>query len=704
MQNSSRFRVALVGAGLISPFHAAAIRKVSDAELVGVVDADLVRARHLAERFGQMRTASRLDEFAKDELNVVHIATPPSTHFDLTCQALELGCDVFVEKPLATSVEQCEQIRKLADTVGKKVCVNHSNLRDPFIAQALDMIRAGRIGNVLSVSYLRSSNYPPYSGGPLPPHYRDGGFPFRDIGVHALYLIREFLGDISDVHAVFEHRGDDHNLFFDEWTGTVVCKNGVGQFQLSWNVRPMQNILIVQGSRGVLRCDPYSMYVTSKRTTRLPNFVERVANSVKEGLQIGVQVPWNLARVAGGKLQRYHGVQATVAEFYKSLRTESQVPTTVDDAIPIVHWTEKIASAADAEKKSRVARYSTREPADVLVTGAGGFIGRHLVRELLESTDRVRVLVRREPPQEWIQNPRVDVVIGDLGNPDIVDEAVRGVKAVYHLGAAMSGSTHDFQRGTEVGTRNVVESILRHNSPRLIYVSSLSVLHASLARKNDVITEDWPLEPHPEQRGNYTLFKLRAEQIVTGAVKNRGLEAIIIRPGQVFGPGSDVLTPAVARRAGNKLVVLGNGSVPLPLVYVSDVVDALISAGRSGPFDGTVLHIVDNSTTLDQNGLLKFLGGANSKLGKVVHVPRLVVNGAAVAAQLVFGMMRRRAPLNLYRVRSALSHLEFDCSRAARVLDWRPAVGIEAGLSGRVKPMTRSGCNSQELQAMECNS
>jgi 2-alkyl-3-oxoalkanoate reductase len=75
-----------------------------------------------------------------------------------------------------------------------RVCVNHSLLGDPLIKRALELVKTGAIGDVLTVDYLRSSNYPPYRGGPLPPHYREGGYQFRDLGVHALYLLREFLG------------------------------------------------------------------------------------------------------------------------------------------------------------------------------------------------------------------------------------------------------------------------------------------------------------------------------------------------------------------------------------------------------------------------------------------------------------------------------------------------------------------------------
>lgn len=130
--------------------------------------------------------------------NVIHILTPPASHAKITMEAIELGCHVFVEKPLATSVDDCDRIAEMADKAGKIVGVDHSLLRDPIVLRALETVRSETIGEVLSVDCFRSQSYPPYRGGPLPPHYRDGGYPFRHLGIHSLYLVEAFLGEIYE--------------------------------------------------------------------------------------------------------------------------------------------------------------------------------------------------------------------------------------------------------------------------------------------------------------------------------------------------------------------------------------------------------------------------------------------------------------------------------------------------------------------------
>ena len=76
----------------------------------------------------------------------------------------------------------------------------------------------------------------------------------------------------------------------------------------------------------------------------------------------------------------------------------------------------------------------------------------------------------------------------------------------------MRGNAADFQRGTVAGTTHLVRSVLRHHA-RLVYVSSMSVLHMTAVRPGARITEDFPLEPYPERRGHYTRTKLEAERL-----------------------------------------------------------------------------------------------------------------------------------------------------------------------------------------------
>ena len=121
----------------------------------------------------------------------------------------------------------------------------------------------------------------------------------------------------------------------------------------------------------------------------------------------------------------------------------------------------------------------------------------------------MRVLVRK-PLAAYADDPGVQVVVGDLGDPRIVDHAVAGAKLVYHVGAAMKGSLRDFEAGTTWGTRNVVESCLAHGTSRLVYVSSLSVLDHAGRDPTVRVVESSALEPQPQKRGAYTQTKLAA--------------------------------------------------------------------------------------------------------------------------------------------------------------------------------------------------
>jgi UDP-glucose 4-epimerase len=159
---------------------------------------------------------------------------------------------------------------------------------------------------------------------------------------------------------------------------------------------------------------------------------------------------------------------------------------------PTIEWTERIARQADQAKQAYVSRFATHGTAKTLVTGATGFIGKHLLKRLLTQRDRVRILVRHDPGGDLLHDGRVEVFLGDLGNAEDV---------------------------------------------KLIYMSSLSVIHAAAARNGRPIAEDWPLEPHPESRGLYSQTKLAAERLVTDAVRERKLRAVILRPGEGAGLG-----------------------------------------------------------------------------------------------------------------------------------------------------------------------
>jgi nucleoside-diphosphate-sugar epimerase len=317
------------------------------------------------------------------------------------------------------------------------------------------------------------------------------------------------------------------------------------------------------------------------------------------------------------------------------------------------------------------------------VTGGGGFLGSALVERLRASGEPIRLLLRRPPKSGGPADPAVtggpvSIVYGSLGQPEVVDRAIEGIELVYHVGAAMKGGPAEFEQGTLWGTRNIIDSCLKHRVKRLVYVSSLSVMDHAGHRTGDPVKEDSRLEPYPQRRGAYTQTKMTAERMVLDAIRERGLSAVVIRPGQIFGRGAETVTPNGVIRIAGRWIVAGRGRRKLPLVYRDDVVDGLLAAAECEEAAGKVINLVD-TTPLEQNDYLRY---ARPALGgmPVWRVPVFILIGAACVIELLGTVLKRSVPLSRYRIRSLKPLYPFDTSEAALHLHWKPRVGTLAGL------------------------
>jgi nucleoside-diphosphate-sugar epimerase len=271
------------------------------------------------------------------------------------------------------------------------------------------------------------------------------------------------------------------------------------------------------------------------------------------------------------------------------------------------------------------------------------------------------------------------MVVGDLGDPRMVAHVVAGAPIVYHVGAAMRGSVRDFEAGTTWGTRNIVEACLASRPQRLVYVSSMSVFDHAGRDPKDVMTESSALEPHPGWRGAYTQTKLAAERLVQSAIRERGLQAVILRPGQIFGPGAERVTPNGVIALAGRWVAIGGGAQTIPVVYLDDVVDALQQAAVAPKAVGRVFNVVDTQPVTQQ----EYLEHCRRKLGdelKLVRVPTWIFMGLGFGVELLGKLLRRDVPLTRYRVRSLRPLANFDTRAAREELEWSPRVGARGGM------------------------
>jgi nucleoside-diphosphate-sugar epimerase len=241
----------------------------------------------------------------------------------------------------------------------------------------------------------------------------------------------------------------------------------------------------------------------------------------------------------------------------------------------------------------------------------------------------------------------------------------------------MKGSPADFQRGTVAGTLNIIDACLRNGIQRVVLVSSLSVLDHGMKRTGKV-TEAWPLEPHADRRGAYTQTKLEAERMVMAAAKDRGLPAFVVRPGAIFGPDMEPSSPAGSFGMFGRWIVVGNGSQPLPLVYVDDVVDALLLGSSQPGLEGKLVNLVDPAV-VTQREFIQIVRGAKPNV-KALYVPKPLLMAAAVGIEMLARLLKRSAPLSRYRIRSIRPLRNFDLSAAQELLGWSPRVGATQGL------------------------
>jgi len=674
--NGKEVRVGVVGAGYVSTHHLRALCDLPFIRIVGVCDADPQRARQLAGRFAIPGVYASLGEMAQARPQVIHVLTPPDSHCALTLEALDMGCHVFVEKPMAGATVECDRMIASARDKGLVVSVNHSARLDPVVLEALGRVRRGDCGDLIALHFFRGSQYPPFAGGRLPAMYGQGSYPFRDLGVHGLCLAESFLGPIHNLDVRHYGSGRDPLLIFDEWRAHLECEKGTAELFLSWNMRPMQNELWIHGTGGILHVDCFLQICQFYKARSGPKPVQFVRNAIGTGARKVWQAPRSVLRFATGALKPSPGIYFSVQQFHKALAAGTAVPVPAEEGRRMVAFIEQASYSADRRREALLREELEKPlpPARVLVTGSAGFLGGALLDRLRGRGESLRLLLRKPVPAL----NGLPAVYGSLGQPEVVDKAVEGVQVVYHVGAAMKGSPLEFEQGTIWGTRNIIDACLRHRVSRLVYVSSLSVLDHVGHAEEVPVTEDSPLEPHPDRRGGYTQSKLRAEQMVLDAARDRGLPAVVLRPGQIFGPGSEHVAPNGVIAIAGQWLLAGRGVRKLPLVFVDDVVDGLLAAETAETAAGQLIHLVDVEP-VSQN---EFLAAGRNGVWRppVRKVPVWVLLLGGWMCELLGAVVKRSLPLSRYKVKALRPLAPMNNDRARQLLGWTPRVGVREGL------------------------
>lgn len=316
-----------------------------------------------------------------------------------------------------------------------------------------------------------------------------------------------------------------------------------------------------------------------------------------------------------------------------------------------------------------------------LVTGATGFLGSYLTRALIRRGDTVRILARAVARAAPLEAAGAEVRLADLGESGSVQGIAQGMDVVFHLvRSATSASAGVFDRVDVQGTEQILAEAQRSQVRRLVYVGTLAGYPLASQHDSAPIDEQSRFDD-TGQLGNYVRAKGRAEAAVLAANRSGGLETVIVRLGLVCGVGASALPAHVCQSlAGDWVILFGDGSVPLPLIYVDNAVDALVLAATVEGVAGESFNVVDDGV-LTQREYLTLLRQTAGGKPRVLRLPTICYYALGLASELVAAARKKEPTTNRYRIRSRLAHVRWDCNKAKHMLQWRPRVPLREGLT-----------------------
>ena len=319
-----------------------------------------------------------------------------------------------------------------------------------------------------------------------------------------------------------------------------------------------------------------------------------------------------------------------------------------------------------------------------LVTGGGGFLGQHIVRQLLDRGDEVRVLGRSQYPhlEAWA----VPCVQGDVRDAEAVKTAVDGVDAVFHVAARVGywGRHREYVETNVGGTHNLLDAARAAGVSRFIYTSTPSVVIGADGAKAGA---DESL-PYPTRYlSSYGPTKAEAERAVLAAHSADGLHTSALRPHFVFGPRDPQIVPRLVRRAREgRLAQVGDGTNLVDVSYIDNVVDAHVQladalADGASPAGGKAYFLGQAEPVRLWDFVRDVLSGIGApNIRRTLSFKAAYRIGAALEGFYRLLPPSKEPPLTrMAAVILGTSHY-FDHQAAHRDFGFRPRVGTEEAL------------------------
>jgi len=318
-----------------------------------------------------------------------------------------------------------------------------------------------------------------------------------------------------------------------------------------------------------------------------------------------------------------------------------------------------------------------------LVTGATGFIGKHLVKRLVEEGRTVICLVRKTSNVDELKKLKVEIIYGDLLDYTLLNDILidTEIGIIYHLGGAVySRKSKNYREVNILGTKNLLEACCdRNRIKKFILVSSITAVGPQRQRQY-ILNEDTLPNPIPP----YGMSKYESEKIALKYSKDYNLPLVIVRPPLVYGPEQSLDMTNIFKKIEKGLFrIIGDGEFITSLCYIDNLIDGLLLIEKNNNSIGQIYFIADNKYYT-----FKEIAETISKEMDVnlpnVKIPKWFGNLSGLLYQVLhkfFGV----TSITLYSLKLMTLNFACDISKIRRELSYKPAVDLEEGIRRTVK-------------------
>ncbi len=330
----------------------------------------------------------------------------------------------------------------------------------------------------------------------------------------------------------------------------------------------------------------------------------------------------------------------------------------------------------------------------VLITGATGLLGGHLIKELQERGEQIRALVLPVENADKLTAQGVEVVRGDITDASTLAPAVKDVDLIFHL-AGMMGvwrPLSDYRLVNVTGSENLYKAARAAGVRRFVHTSSHTVYGLGHGR---FLTEDDPLRPDPDP---YSLTKAEGDRAIRRLMPDSNVETVILRPGTFFGPGDRLHFGRMAQKMTNgKGVIVGRGNNALPFCYVTDVVQGFLLAAYHKNAPGNVYNIT-NDRPLTQQEMFNAIADAVGGKHPTLHLPYLpIFYGSIIAERIVAPLTHTKPVVTQLGAMMFGSDNKHSVGKARRELGYEPQVSLREGIKLAAEWFNAGGMNQPSV-------